>query len=247
MLGAQVVEDGDVEDAAVDAAEHQGVAGDLHGHGLDAAFAHDREEGLEVGGLGGGPLGLDALVADAHLDGADQSGAAVRRAQAAFDEVRRGGLAGGSGDADLEQALAGVAVDRGGELAHPAARVGDDQDRQAGRSGALGAGGVGQHGGGAEARGLRGEVGAVGPGSLQGRVEVSGADRTGVVRDPGDLRSAWRRDVQQRGQLAQRARSGGRGPGRSRRRCRGVLLGGSGLISVGHGGERTGRGGRAAK
>ena len=74
VLRAEVGEDGDVEDAAVDPAEDQGVAGDLHGDRLDAALAHDGEQRLEVGGLGRGALGLDALVADAHLDRADQAG-----------------------------------------------------------------------------------------------------------------------------------------------------------------------------
>ena len=50
----EVGEDGDVEDAAVDPAEHQRVAGDLHGDRLDAALAHHREQRLQVGGLGGG-------------------------------------------------------------------------------------------------------------------------------------------------------------------------------------------------
>lgn len=52
VFRAQVVEDGDVEDAAVDAAEDQRVAGDLHRDRVDPALAHDGEQGLEVGGFG---------------------------------------------------------------------------------------------------------------------------------------------------------------------------------------------------
>jgi hypothetical protein len=68
-----------------------------------------------------------------------------------------------------------VAVDRGGQLAHPRAGGVDDEDRQPGLRGALGAGGVGQHGGRAEAGGLRDEVGAVQPGAREGGVQVAGA------------------------------------------------------------------------
>ncbi len=151
------------------------MAGDLHRDGLDAAFAHDGEQRLEVGGFGGGALGLDALVADPHLDGADEPGGAAGGTQSALDEVRRGGLAGGAGDADLEQADAGPSVDVGGQFAHHGARVPGDQDRQAGGGGAVGAGRVGEDGRGAEARGLGREVGAVEAGAGQGRVHVTGA------------------------------------------------------------------------
>lgn len=216
MLRAEVVEDGDVEDAGVDPAEHEGVAGDLHRDGLDAAFAHDREQGLEVGGFGGGALGLDALVADAHLDGADEPGGPARGAQSAFDQVRGGGLAGGSGDADLEEADAGPPVDVGGQLPHDAAGVLGDQDRQPGGGGAFGARRVGEDGDGTEARGLGGEVGAVEAGAGQGRVQVSGAHGPRVVGDAGDFAVAGRSDAEPGGQLAEgvgRSRSGRGAPG----------------------------------
>lgn len=247
VLRAQVVEDGDVEDAAVDPAEHQRVAGDLHGDRLDPTLAHHREQGLEVGGFGGGALGLDALVADAHLDRTDQAGAVSGPAQPALDEVRGGGLPGGSGDAQLEQVAAGAPVDLGGQLAHGAARVLGDQDRQAGRGGAVGARRVGEDGGSAQARGLGGEVGAVEAGPGQGRVEVAGADRAGVVGDAGDLSRPRALGAQPVGQFAQGCRAGPVRPGRSRLVRGGVLRGGSVLISVWHGGERTGRTRRVAK
>ena len=56
---------------------------------VDAALAHHREQRLEVGGLGGGALGLDALVADAGLDRADQPGQPA--ASAAFAGRPRSG------------------------------------------------------------------------------------------------------------------------------------------------------------
>lgn len=86
------------------------------------------------------------------------------------------------------RASPGPAVDLGGELAHPAARVGDGEHRQSRRGGAFGARRVGQHGDGAEAGRLGGEVRPVQFGSGQGRVQVTGAHGTGVVRDAGDPR-----------------------------------------------------------
>lgn len=185
VLRAEVVEDGDVEDTAVDPAEHQRVAGNLHRDGVDAALAHDGEERLEIGGLGGGALGLDAFVADAHLDGADEPGVVSGAAQAALHEIRRGGLARGAGDSDLEQVGAGVAVDLGGQFTHAAPWVGGHQERQTGRGGAFGARRVGQDRRRAEVGGLGGEVGAVEAGAGQGRVHVPGANRSRVVRDAG--------------------------------------------------------------
>ena len=54
VVAAEVEEDRDVEDDAVDAAHHQRVAGDLHRAGLDAALAHHREQRVQVGRLRGG-------------------------------------------------------------------------------------------------------------------------------------------------------------------------------------------------
>lgn len=247
VLRAEVVEDRDVEDAAVDPAEHQGVAGDLHRHRVHAAFAHDGEQGLQIGGFGGGALGLDALVADPHLHGADQTGVASGAAEATLDEVGGRGLAGCSGDADLEQVGAGVSVDLGGEFAHPAARVLGDQDRESGGRGAFGARRIGEDRGGAETGGLGGEVGTVQTGTRQRRVHVPGAYGPGVMSDAGDFAVARRFDSQPGCQRHQGGRSQPIRAGRSRVVHRGVLLGGSGLFSVGHGGERTGRTGPLAK
>ena len=71
----------------------------------DAAFAHHREQRLEVGGLGGGALALDALVADPGSRRCRSARCArrVRGPQPAFDQVGGGGLARGAGDADLQQ------------------------------------------------------------------------------------------------------------------------------------------------
>ncbi len=250
MFRAEVGEDGDVEDTGVDPAEDQRVAGDLHGDRPDTAFAHDGEQGLEVGGFGRGALGLDALFADAHLDRADESGGAGGL-EGALDEIGGGRLAGGAGDADLEEIAAGVAVDRGRQFTHLPARLRDDQDRQSGRGGALGAGRVGQHGDRAEARGLRDEVGAMQAGTWEGGVQVAGADRAGVMGDARDLHGGVRATRRGGTQLIGEFREGCGGdlhrPGRPGVRHGMPLLGGLGLISVWHGGERTGRTGPGAK
>ena len=51
VVAAEVEEDRDVEDDAVDPAHHQRVAGDLHRAGRDLALAHHREEPVQVGRL----------------------------------------------------------------------------------------------------------------------------------------------------------------------------------------------------
>lgn len=177
MLRAEVVEDGDVEDTAVDPAEHQRVAGDLHGDRVDATLAHDGEQGLEVGRFRGGALGLDALVADPRLDGADQPGAASGAPETALDEISGGGLPGRSGDADLQEVGAWPPVDLRGEFAHPAARVLGDQHRQSGGGGTLGTRRVGEDRRRAEAGRLGHEVGAVEAGAGQRRVHIAGPHR----------------------------------------------------------------------
>ena len=191
MLRAEVGEDGDVEDAAVDPAEDQRVAGDLHGDRVDAALAHHGEQGLEVGGLGGGALGLDALVADAHLDGADQARCDAGRARrppstryavVVLPEVPVMPI--------WSRSRAGPAVDRGGQFAH-ARRAGRRRPAPAGRSRRRARRPrVGQDRDRAEAGGLGDEVGAVQAGAGQGGVQVAGADRPRVVGDAGDLAAA---------------------------------------------------------
>ena len=54
VVAPEVEEGRDVEDDAVDPAEHERVAGDLHRAGVDAALAHHREEAVQVGRLGRG-------------------------------------------------------------------------------------------------------------------------------------------------------------------------------------------------
>lgn len=134
-----------------------------------------------------------------------------------------------------------MAVDRGRQLAHPSARIVDDEDREAGLGGALGTGRVREHRHRAQARGLRHEVGAVQPGAGQGGVEVTRAHGPGVVGDARDLGRSGGGDTQLIGEVRQVC-GGDLNRSRRPRKChRNALLGDLGLISVWHGGERTGR------
>lgn len=141
-----------------------------------------------------------------------------------------------------------MAVDGGGQFAHPGPRVVHDQRGEPGRGGAFGARRVGEHGGGAEAGGLGDEVRAVEAGAREGGVQVPGPDGARVVgdaRDLGGLRGCG--DTQLTGEFREGCGGDLVRTGRSRI-CHGVaLLGGLGLISVWHGGERTGRTARRAK
>ncbi len=110
------------------------------------------------------------------------------------------------------------------------------------RGGALGAGGVGEHGDSdAQARGLGDEVRAVQTGAREGGVQVAGADGARVVGDTRDLGGALGAVTPSWSASSAGVAGELRRPGQSRI-CHGLaLLGGLGLISVWHGGERTGR------
>lgn len=134
-----------------------------------------------------------------------------------------------------------MTVDRGRQFAHARAWVLDDQHREPGRGGALGACRVGQHRDRTEADGLGDEVGAVQAGAREGGVQVAGADGTRVMGDARDLRGVLRLlGTQLVGELRERCCGDPDRPGRSRIGHGCALLGGLGLISVWHGGERTG-------
>ena len=117
VVAAEVEEGRDVEDHAVDPAEHQGVAGDLHRAGDDALLAHHREEPVQVGGLGGGQRRLDVDAVDAGADGADDRGGYAGLLEAGLQQPGRRGLALGAGHADHREVGGGLAVEVG---RHPA-------------------------------------------------------------------------------------------------------------------------------
>ena len=111
MVLAELGEDRDVVDDPVDAAEHERVAGDLHGHGGDTLLAHQREQGMQVGCLGGGAVVGHIAVADAHPGGADDPGRVTSGAQPGLEQVHRRRLAIRAGDTKEQHVARGVAVD----------------------------------------------------------------------------------------------------------------------------------------
>ena len=209
---------------------------------------------------------LMPLVADPGLDRADQAGQFARHRsglpQPALDEVRGGGLAGGAGDADLEQVLARLSVDRPRRV-RPSGRAGPATVSTGSPVAAARSAPAGSVSTATAPRlgGLRDEVGAVEAGARQRGVDVTGAYGTRVVGDAGRgeiPRSGARLGVQLPGQFLQRNRPYVRGPGRPRGDvCRRLGGRGGGATSLGgreavrislwHGGERTGRECRAAK
>ncbi len=147
MVLGQVGEQGHVVDHTVDAVQGQGVAGDLHDAGVQAALGHHSEEGVQVGGLRGGPHAGDPLRADPGLDGADQAGLLTQRVQGGADQVCHRRLAVGAGHADEHHARVGGAVDAAGQRTEDTAWVVDDDDRhvQAATTHEVQSGWVGEH------------------------------------------------------------------------------------------------------
>ena len=133
VVAAEVEEDRDVEDDAVDPAHHQRMAAHLHRARGHPALAHHREQRVQVGRLRRGERGLHVLAGDPGADGADHAGRDARSLQAALGQPGGGGLALGAGHADHPHRGRRLAVDARGEPAEQRARLGDDQQRYAGR------------------------------------------------------------------------------------------------------------------
>ena len=145
VVAAQVGEDRDVEDDAVDATLHERVAGDLHGAGGDATLLHHREQRVQVRRLGRGQRRLDLLGVHPRADGADHCRPHPRALEGALGETRGGRLALGAGHAEHPQRPRGFAVHVRREAAEQGPRSVDLEHRQSARGpGCPGA--VGQHG-----------------------------------------------------------------------------------------------------
>jgi hypothetical protein len=93
---AEVGEQRDVVDDPVDPVLGQGVAGDLHDAGAQAALRHHREDAVQHGGLGSRAHAVEPLVADAGLDRADETGGCSQGREGGVHEVGRGRLAVGA-------------------------------------------------------------------------------------------------------------------------------------------------------
>ena len=74
VVVGEVGEAGDVEDEPVDAAPAERLRAHLDGDGLDAALAHEREEGVHLVRLGGREPRDDHLARDVALGGGREAG-----------------------------------------------------------------------------------------------------------------------------------------------------------------------------
>ena len=237
VLG-EVREAGDVEHHAVDAVEGHGVRGNLHGGGIEPAFAHERQQGVHIRGFGRGQQARDRLAAGQDLNRPDQPGPLAQRPQQGIDEIGGGGLAVGAchpEEGRCPGAVGPALVDERGQPADHAARLVGQQHRDGdvmaqGQQARPGVVCQDRHGAGVD--GLGHEVGPVPCGARQGHVQVSRADRPGVQGDPGDLDGAGRTgngDADRRADGCQRHcgnRSGPEARG-------GVMAGRRGSIGVG--------------
>ena len=193
-----------------------------------AALAHDGQQGVQVRGLGRGPGGREHLVADVRGDRADHPGGVPAGAQGGVEQVARGRLAVGAGDAG-----GAPAPGRDRRTPRPTPRRARPRGSSTTSTGTstppdgrdqLGPGRVGEDRRRAGGLGHRGEPGPVGGEAGQCGVQVAGPHPSGVQGDAGDdaraarpaaracgagrLRSRGRRSV---GSRATTSRSGSRG------------------------------------
>ena len=251
VVAAEVGEDRDVEDHAVDAAHHQRVAGHLHRAHVDAALDHQREQPVQVGRLRRGQRGLHVLPEDAGPDRPDDGARDARRQQPALEEPGGRGLALRAGDADHPQLLGRAAVDLGRDPAQDLARLLARRRRAARRRAVVATLRVGEDGDGAGGRSV-GDVGdPVGARARERGVQVSGPDALRAQGDPADDGAGVTDDLRAAGQApspaSARSVRGGCAGRTVASRCSGTiatLLRASGVTR--HWGDPTRRGGRRA-
>ena len=130
MVARQVAEDDGVELDARCPVLREGVRADLEGARLVPGGAHLGEHALQVERLGRRELDRMIHSPDAIDDGAEKPRRPPRRAEEAGDEVSRGRLAVGAGDADDAEVTRRIAVPARRHERHGAARGGDDDLRR---------------------------------------------------------------------------------------------------------------------
>ena len=113
-----------VEVETVDAAEREGVGGNLHGD-VSTAYAFEfREQAQKIERFRGSVDGFEDAASQVVLDGADHGGSFATGAEDGIDEVRRGGFTVGPGDAGQKNALVGPTIEvTGGERRAPGGRA----------------------------------------------------------------------------------------------------------------------------
>ena len=103
VVVGEVGEAGDVEDEAVHAVTAERLRAHLDGDGFDAALAHEREERVELGCLGGREPRHDDLARDVALGGRRQSGDDAELAEDPLEQVRHARLAVRAGRAEQDR------------------------------------------------------------------------------------------------------------------------------------------------
>ncbi|OIQ74132.1 hypothetical protein GALL_442220 [mine drainage metagenome] len=134
VVPLQVREARDVEHEPVDPPECKGMGRDLHRHGRHPELARPRERRVQRGRLHRGPHAPGGPVAEAGLDGAEQSGRSMRRTEGGIDEVGRGGLAVRPGDPDGDQTRPRRVVHRCRDRPREGTRIGRHENGQTGAS-----------------------------------------------------------------------------------------------------------------
>lgn len=142
MIVREVGEAGDIERQTVDAVPGEGLRAHLDRDRVHAALAHQREQGVELGCLGGGEARGDHLVGDVPLSRRRQAADLAELLQDAVEQMRDARLAVGAGGTEEQRQVAVGAVLPGREITEDPARVLDGDHRDVEWRGELGALGI---------------------------------------------------------------------------------------------------------
>ena len=175
-----------VERDSVDAPQRQRMGGNLHDHVGHAVVKHLLEEPLQCGRLGSRQVAGHRPAVDSGTRGADEPRALAGRQQSALEQIRRGGLARGAGDADDRELFRRPTVRLRRHRAEHRADVVDEQDRAIRATGVLQDFQPGRIGEDRRGRRLVGVRRAVDPGAGQGREQPALRGLGGVELDSGD-------------------------------------------------------------
>ena len=158
---------------------------------------HLRQVCLDIGRVGRGHVeaGIELLVANQRVDGADHAGANARLGQQVMDQHRGGGFAVGAGDADHAQLSRGKTLETRRQVRQGEVQVSLQANIRDGKP--IGLGAVAQDDARAVGNCRRNIFEAVAALTFDGDESIALADVTRVAGDAGDHH--WRDEVQ-RGQ-----------------------------------------------
>ncbi len=182
VIAREIREDPGGEAQIVDAFQRQRVRRHFHHAGAAALIHHLAEHRLQLRSLGSRALRLDFLAADAVADGANPAALDAGGLENRGEQIRRGRLAVGAGEADEDQPLARIFIEDRGQRRERETRIGHlhPHRRDVGRSRRLG-----QRRNRAAADGFARERGAVGVHAAQRHEDRA---RTRLARVVGDRR-----------------------------------------------------------